>query len=107
MSTIRGALHVEDVLFLSVDQASVVFHTHDRQFFLRSTLEDWKIILSDFNFEELDRGVLVHMSKVKAINSEYRIIYFDENLKGVTSTMSASKLKFAIQNYPHIQFIKK
>jgi DNA-binding LytR/AlgR family response regulator len=102
----RYMLSVEDVLFVSVDQTSVLFHTVDRQFFLKSILEEWKIILEGYGFEEMDRGVLANMKKAQGIHTSLRRIYFEKDLSGAYCTISASKLKTVMELYPKIQFIK-
>lgn len=98
-------LNVEDLLFLTVDQPSVIFHTNDRQFFLKSILEEWKIILEGFGFEDVDRGVLACMKKVRVIHIDFRRIYFDKDMKGKFCTISASKLKFFLETYPGILYL--
>jgi hypothetical protein len=65
--------------------------------FFKSILEDWEIILESYDFEELDRGVLVHIPKLKVIEVQLRIAYFHENQRDVYCTIRIRILNMSLK----------
>lgn len=69
---------LNDVIYIKVENRSLVFHTADEQYHQISTLSDLEEHLYPFGFDLLDKTNLVNMKKIKKMDSKHGNIYFDE-----------------------------
>jgi DNA-binding LytR/AlgR family response regulator len=88
----KGALNVgaSDVLFLEFDEKRVFVHTLEDRFYIGGSLSYWVEALkaAGYDFEKVDRNIVVHMPKIKRLDSIYTIAYFEyeveKNSKKIT-----------------------
>jgi len=74
-------LPVSEVLFLEFDMTVkwVIVHTLQDQFFVAGNLTYWveSLKAKGFDFEKVDRNVVVHMPKIKRIDRSFAYAYFE------------------------------
>jgi len=97
----RFMLPVEELLFIRVANRELCFYSTLGEYFLHSFLDDWRILLEDRGFDELDRGALVNMTRISYIHSELRLVHFDTDT-ATPCPISQSQLIRVKSEYPHI-----
>jgi len=71
-------IDIEDVLYINIENRSIVYHTREETFHHLSTLSDLDEYLGDQGFDMLDKTNIVNMSQVKYLDETNGNIYFDE-----------------------------
>ena len=92
-------LNIQDVIYTSVQDRFLVFHTKEEQFRNIVNLEDMEKLISDEDYLKLDRGNLVKMESVTFYDSEYGKVFFDPVL--------TTESKYATVAHKHINYLKK
>ncbi|GIQ70787.1 LytTR family transcriptional regulator [Xylanibacillus composti] len=87
-------LDLNDVIYICVENRTLVYHTVDQAYRHISTLSDWEDHLTEYGFDLTDKTNLVNISKIKKLDSKQGKLYFEEE--------PTSKSKFAT-----IAFIKQ
>lgn len=103
----RFILSVDDIYFLRVLGKDVHFYSASGLYQLQSALEEWRILLEDRNFVELDRGALVNMDKIAFIYADMRQIRFRDSDDEVFCSISSTQLQRVRKLYPHIEIKNK
>jgi Response regulator of the LytR/AlgR family len=71
-------LDLNDVLFMHMEDRTVVYHTLNEQFYhLVPSLSIMARHSEAYGFEKLDRINLVNMNKIKYFDDELAIVYFE------------------------------
>jgi hypothetical protein len=89
-------LDVMYVVYLEYDryENGLMVHTLDDMFYTMGTLKYWTNALqnSGYQFAMVDRNVAVHLTKIKRLDSKYKIAYFETQItkdsKGCTVAWS-------------------
>jgi hypothetical protein len=73
-------INLNEVLFASLEDSRIVYHTANEKYFAITRLSDLDY-LSDtgLDFKNLDRTNYVNMNQVQSVNFDLGNIYFDEN----------------------------
>ncbi|WP_127585243.1 LytTR family DNA-binding domain-containing protein [Paenibacillus koleovorans] len=71
-------LDADDVLYMEVEERTVVFHTADDKFYLVDTLSELAKRMGALGFQKLDRINLVNMNKIKQFDDKQCKVFFDE-----------------------------
>ncbi|HEY0828415.1 MAG TPA: LytTR family DNA-binding domain-containing protein [Bacilli bacterium] len=87
-------IELSDVLYIKIEDRTIVYHTADALYYHISTLSDLEDHLFDFGFDTLDKTNIVNLNKIKKLDTQHGNIYFDEE------PMKSSK-------YASIAFIKQ
>ncbi|GAB2723065.1 LytTR family transcriptional regulator DNA-binding domain-containing protein [Paenibacillus thermoaerophilus] len=70
-------LDAEDVLYIHLEDRTVVFHTHEGKFYLLDTLSALAKHMEALGFRKLDRVNLVNVKKITQFDDEQGKVYFD------------------------------
>ncbi|MFC5528446.1 hypothetical protein [Cohnella yongneupensis] len=74
-------IRTDDALFLEFDQIQkrVYAHTLLERFFIAGSLTYWQTSLkaAGYEFETVDRNIVVHVPKIKRLDSVFAFAYFD------------------------------
>lgn len=89
---------VDNILFMQFDNRLFIsVHTKNEEYFAVGNLQFWESAFekAGLNFMRLDRGVLANLDKIEALNSSYKIAYFDSDITKLTKhcTISSSCYK--------------
>lgn len=91
-------IDVKEILYMQSDnQLSLSVHTENAQYVTVGSLRFWESAFqkAGLNFIRLDRGVLANLDKIKVVDKDFKLAYFDTNIKKETKncTMSSSGYK--------------
>lgn len=83
-STANGAtelvlLDLNDVVYICVENRTLVYHTLDEKFEHISTLSDLEEHLNEHGFDLTDKTNLVNFKKIKKMDGKQGKIFFEEN----------------------------
>ncbi|NOU80597.1 hypothetical protein GC101_17170 [Paenibacillus sp. LMG 31459] len=86
---------IEEILYMQFDNGILIaVYTENGNFFTVGPLRFWEAVFrkANLNFIRLDRGILANLDKIKVVDSDYKIAYFDDFISGATKrcTMSMS-----------------
>lgn len=96
----RHLLPLDDLLIVKCYKKLILFvSSSGEEYQLTSVLEEWKVLLEGYNFLEVDRGILANMDKAVCLDTELRILHFQN---GLTCTVSVRGAKWIKQQFPHI-----
>lgn len=103
-------IKVEDILYMQFDnKMSSAVHTELGQYVAVGYLRYWESAFekAGLNFMRLDRGVLANMDKVKALDADFKLAYFNSIIEKDTKrcTMSSSGYKSFREGNSHIPII--
>jgi len=108
--TARGVRHLlplEEILFLKIHKSTLYFHTSTSIYELHATLDDWRILLEGFGFDEPDRGVLVNVGLIHFIYDDMRQIHFHTTNTDLFCPISSANLKRFRKRYPSLPIRNK
>ncbi|MFK7697776.1 LytTR family DNA-binding domain-containing protein [Paenibacillus sp. HJGM_3] len=71
-------LDVEEVLYMEVEERTVVFHTAKEKFYLLDTLSELAKRMGQLGFQKLDRINLVNLNKVTDFDEKTSKVYFND-----------------------------
>ncbi|MDF2670505.1 MAG: hypothetical protein K0R67_2811 [Paenibacillus sp.] len=83
-------LDAEDVLYMEVEERTVVFHTADDKFYLLDTLSELAKRMGPLGFQKLDRINLVNMNKIEQFDDVNCKVYFDAETSGHSKSTTVS-----------------
>lgn len=83
-------LDADDVLYMEVEERTVVFHTAEDKFYLLDTLSELAKRMGSLGFHKLDRINLVNMNKIKHFDDKLCKVFFDENENEHTKSTTVS-----------------
>ncbi|AIQ70335.1 LytTR family transcriptional regulator DNA-binding domain-containing protein [Paenibacillus graminis] len=91
-------LLIDEILYMQFDNGVLISIYTDRgHYYTVGPLRFWESAFGKvgLNFIRLDRGVLANLNKIKAVDSEYKIAYFDTSITRDTKrcTMSTGGYK--------------
>jgi DNA-binding LytR/AlgR family response regulator len=91
-------INIEDILYMHFDNRLFIsVQTKTAQYVTVGPLRFWESSFekAGLNFMRLDRGVLANLDKIKVVDSEYKLAYFDSNIDNNTirCTMSITGYK--------------
>jgi DNA-binding LytR/AlgR family response regulator len=91
-------IKVEDILYMQFDnRLSIAVHTENNHYIAVGPLRFWESAFekAGLNFMRVDRGVLANVDKIKVVDKDFKLAYFDTNIeKEIKScTMSSSGYK--------------
>ncbi|WP_076220845.1 LytTR family transcriptional regulator DNA-binding domain-containing protein [Paenibacillus odorifer] len=91
-------IDVEDILYIHFDyRLFISVHTRTTKYVTVGPLRFWESSFekAGLNFMRLDRGVLANLDKIRVVDSEYKLAYFDSNIDNNTirCTMSITGYK--------------
>lgn len=100
-------IRVRDILYMQFDNRhSITVHTDDCQYVAVGSLRFWESAFekAELNFMRLDRGVLANLDKVKAVDTDFKLAYFGDEIDKETKrcTMSSSGYKSFKEKSPSI-----
>jgi DNA-binding LytR/AlgR family response regulator len=100
-------IKVEDILYMQFDnRLSIAVHTEEKQYVAVGPLRFWEAAFekAGLNFMRVDRGVLANVDKIKVVDKEFKLAYFDENIEKETKscTMSSSGYRSFREGNPAI-----
>lgn len=72
-------LDLKDVVYICVENRTLVYHTLHEKFEHISTLSDLEEHLSDYGFDLTDKTNLVNFKKIKKMDGKQGKIFFEEN----------------------------
>lgn len=103
-------IKVEDILYMQFDnRLSIAVHTQKNHYVAVGPLRFWEAAFekAGLNFMRVDRGVLANVDKIKVVDKEFKLAYFDTNIeKGAKScTMSSSGYKTFREVNPAIPIV--
>lgn len=95
---------VEDILYMQLDNQLIIsVYTQTAKYFTVGNLRFWASAFekAGLNFLRLDRGVLANSEKIRAIDSYYKMAYFDVviNKDTIRCTMSITGYKAFCEIY--------
>jgi len=98
-------LDADDVLYMEVEERTVVFHTADDKYYLIDTLSELAKRMGVHGFQKLDRINLVNMNKIKLFDDKNCKVFFDsetsEHSKSTTVSLTNKNMMLN-----HIRTIK-
>lgn len=83
-------LDVNDILYMEVEERTVVFHTAEDKFYLLDTLSELAKRMGSLGFQKLDRINLVNMNKIKHFDDKHCKVFFDDELTEHTKSTTVS-----------------
>jgi len=99
----RVLLPIENLLFIRVIGKLLYFYgIHNKEYVLQASLADWRILLRDLEFEEIDRGMIVNIRKISYIYRDLQQVHFGADAEGVFTIISQSNIPRIHRLYPHI-----
>jgi DNA-binding LytR/AlgR family response regulator len=98
-------LDAEDVLYMEVEERTVVFHTADDKFYLLDTLSELAKRMGSIGFQKLDRINLVNMNKIKQFDDKNCKVFFDTETSehSKSTTVSYTNKNMLME---HVRLIK-
>ncbi len=98
-------LDAEDVLYMEVEERTVVFHTSDDKFYLLDTLSELAKRMGSIGFQKLDRINLVNMNKIKQFDDKNCKVFFDTETSehSKSTTVSYTNKNMLME---HVRLIK-
>jgi DNA-binding LytR/AlgR family response regulator len=98
-------LDMNDVVYMHMDDRTVVYHTINDQFYhLMPSLSVLARHVQDLGFEKLDRINLVNVDKIKHFDDDYALVYFQredeitkESKSATVAFLNKGKLKKRLQ----------
>ncbi|MDT9726432.1 hypothetical protein DUZ99_15725 [Xylanibacillus composti] len=92
------------VRFCTLKGKDMWFETGEGSYVLHgAVLHDWRILLAEHSFVEVDRGTLANMRLAKVIDTDLRLLYFDDPPASCFCTVSQSKMRVVPYKYPHLR----
>lgn len=97
-------LDANDILYINVEDRTVVFHTQDEKFYLLDTLSALSKHMEPLGFRKLDRINLVNINKIKYFDDEHSKVFFEKNITrtskyATVSFMNKNSLKKQIEEW--------
>lgn len=91
-------IRVEDILYMQFDnRLSIAVHTEKNHYIAVGPLRFWESAFekAGLNFMRVDRGVLANVDKIKVVDKDFKLAYFDMNIEKQTKrcTMSSAGYK--------------
>lgn len=91
-------IKIEDVLYMQFDnRLTISVHTDTAQFYTVGPLRFWEAAFDKvgLNFLRLDRGVLANMEKIRVVDIDFKLAYFNDCIEKETKrcTMSSTGYK--------------
>lgn len=71
---------INDILYMQFDNPLYIsVHTDAVKYFTVGTLRFWESAFdkAGMNFVRVDRGILINLDKIKAVDATYKLAYFD------------------------------
>ncbi|MEK3673488.1 LytTR family DNA-binding domain-containing protein [Paenibacillus sp. FSL R10-2771] len=90
-------IKVEDILYMQFDnRLSIAVHTEDNQYIAVGPLRFWESAFekAGLNFLRVDRGVLANVDKIKSIDQDYKLAYFDTIAEKQTKSCTMSSVGY-------------
>ncbi len=86
-------LNLNDVIYICVENRTLVYHTVDQAFRHISTLSDWEEHLTEYGFDLTDKTNLVNISKIKKLDSKQGKLFFEEEPTGKSKFATIAFIK--------------
>jgi DNA-binding LytR/AlgR family response regulator len=91
-------LPVSEAIFLEFDTSKrcVFVHTQEEKYYMAGTLAYWAESLKSvgFEFEKVDRNIVVQISKIQRMDQTFFLAYFDREITPNTKKITMSQKYF-------------
>lgn len=86
-------LDLNDVIYICVENRTLVYHTVEQAYRHISTLSDWEDHLTEYGFDLTDKTNLVNISKIKKLDTKQGKLYFEEEPTGKSKFATIAFIK--------------
>lgn len=97
-STELVTINLSEVLFISNEGSRLVFHTLEDRYYQITSIQELEQHLKDVSFEKLDRPFLVNMNKIRDVDKDQRLVYFEDDTYEDRKFVTVAKVKLDLLN---------